>query len=68
VDSVRLLEQTDILKDGLSGFPFKHPDLCEPICIEKEPRKPSANAKFANPEGLAGPMHFRCRKQMIISF
>jgi hypothetical protein len=54
---VRLFEDTDLLKDGLSGFAFKHPDLCEPICFEKETRKASARAKFANPEGLAGHIH-----------
>jgi hypothetical protein len=56
---VRLFEDTDVLKDGLSGFAFKHPDLCEPICFEKETRKASARAKFANPEGLAGPIFMR---------
>ena len=54
---MRLFEETDVLKDGLSGFAFKHPDLCEPICFEKETRK--ASAKFANPEGLAGPIFMR---------
>jgi hypothetical protein len=36
VGQLRFFEETDVLKDGLSGFPFMHSDVCEPICFGKE--------------------------------
>ena len=46
-------------KRPLSGFPFTHSDLCEPICFAKETDKASAIAQFADLEGLAGQEIFK---------